>query len=614
MAAVVAAKTLAEDLVSAAMGRCLPAALSGRDPLVRSSEHADFQSNIALSLARSAGTTPQELARTLQQELDAGPLTAARSGPGFLNLTLADSALWGLVAARLADPRLGVGAPQAGIRTVVDYSGPNIAKEMHVGHLPSTVIGDCLARVLGFLGGEVLRQNHLGDWGTSFGMLIQYLDEHPEAPWRSRDDAVGGFCAGDGDMSAAERDVSERISALDQLYRAARAEFEADAGFVQRSRLRVVALQSGDEPTLAVWRELVAVSTAAFQQIYDRLGVLLTPRDAAPESTYNPVLGRIVEELAAAGLAVESEGALCVFSDDTTGPDGQPVALIVRKQDGGYGYAATDLATLRHRVEALAADRILYVVDARQALHFRMVFSAARRAGWLPDRVHPAHVPFGMVLGPGGRPFKTRSGTTVALSELLDAAVDGARAAITDKPHGLPPAELERVVAAAGIGAVKYAQLSTSRGKNSVFDIEQMVSLHGDTGVYLQYAHARIHSILAKAAKAAAERPEEPESHEGPDRSLDTALPLHPAERALILLLDGFAEVLGEVATELEPHRLCGYLFTLAKAFTDFYGACPVLKAASPQSRDNRLALCQLTGKTLAQGLDLLGIQTPQRM
>ena len=596
MAEVVAAKSLAEAVVSAAMARCLPAPLSGRDPVVRPSEHADFQSNAALSLARQAGTAPRTLARSLQRELAGAPVSAVLSGPGFLNLTLPDSTLWGLVAARLADDRLGVGTPQSGIRTVVDYSGPNVAKEMHVGHLRTTVIGDCLVRVLAFLGGEVVRQNHLGDWGTSFGMLIQYLDEHPETAWHKGGDGPSADCPTDPGPAG----PADRVTALDALYRAARARFRSDPGFVERSRLRVVALQAGEEPTLSVWRELVEVSTAAFQQLYDRLGVRLTPQDADPESARNPVLAEIVETLVAAGIAVESQGALCVFFDDVTGPDGEPVPLIVRKQDGGYGYAATDLATLRHRVEALAADRILYVVDARQALHFRMVTATARRAGWLPDRVDAVHVPFGTVMGPGGKPFQTRSGATVRLSELLDAAVDGARAAITDKPHSLSAAELEQVVAAAGIGAVKYADLSTSRAKNYVFDIEQMVSLHGDTGVYLQYTHARIRSILSRAATEVA--------------PVDTAQPLHPTERALVLLLDGFAGVLEEVAAESEPHRLCGHLFALAKAFTDFYGACPVLKAPTAGSRANRLALCRLTGSTLALGLDLLGLQAPERM
>ena len=585
MAEVQAVKVQAEDVMSAAMRRHLPAPLAEGDPLVRPSEHADFQSNVALALAKKAGGSPLTLAEGLRAGLAGGPFAVTVSGPGFLNLTVDDRTLWGLVSARLADGRgrLGVGSPLAGSRTVVDYSGPNIAKEMHVGHLRTTLIGDCLARGLGFLGADVVRQNHLGDWGTNFGMLIQYLEEH-----RQHGPAA---------------DPGARVNELDGLYRTARKAFDADPEFAERARLRVVALQTGDEATLALWRELVAVSTQAFQLLYDRLGVLLTPADAAAESCYNPQLDGIAEELTVAGIAVESDGALCVFFDDLTGADGRPLPLMVRKQDGGYGYAATDLATLRHRVADLAADRILYVVDARQALHFRMVFATARRAGWLPDTVEVVHVPFGTVTAPDGKPFKTRSGDTVRLSHLLDQAVAAARAATADKPSELSGAERERVVAAAGIGAVKYADLATSRAKNYVFDIDAMVSLNGNTGVYLQYAHARVRSILAKAVGTSGQLPEV-----APD------VPLHPAERALILRLDGFGAVLAEVAAESEPHRLCGYLFALAKAFTDFYGACPVLRAGSAELRANRLALCALTGDTLARGLDLLGLQAPVRM
>jgi arginyl-tRNA synthetase len=578
--------TLVQDAVAGAMARVLTPELARRDPLVRPSEHADFQSNAALSLAKQAGTPPRELAQALRHELADGAVSATLAGPGFLNLTLMDERLWGQVVDRLADQRLGVGRPLAGTRTVVDYSGPNIAKGMHVGHLRSTVIGDVLARVLAFLGGEVIRQNHLGDWGTNFGMLIQYLDEHPEYDWRA--DCAAG-----------------QVSALDGLYQAARRTFDADPGFVERSRLRVVALQGGDEATLALWRELIAVSSQAFQALYDRLGVLLTEQDIAAESSYNPYLDEVVQELVQVGLAAESDGALCVFAEDLTGPDGEPVPLIVRKKDGGYGYPATDLATLRHRVRGLGADRILYVTDARQALHFRQVFATARRAGWLPAEVEAVHVPFGMVLGPGGTPFKTRSGGTVPLAGLLDAAVEGVRAAMADKEHEFDGAALEAVIQAAGIGAVKYADLSTSRAKNYVFDTAQMVSLQGNTGVYLQYAHARVRTLLSKAAADAAGEVV---------AEVDASLPLHPAERALILLLDGFDAVLGEVARELEPHRLCGYLFALAKALTEFYGGCPVLKAPTPGLRANRLALCRLTARTLAQGLDLLGLKAPERM
>ena len=577
-----------EAAVSAAIDRVLPE-MAGADPVVRRSEHADFQSNAALALAKRARTRPAELATALSEALGAGagagtPLAGVTvSGPGFLNLNLAETALWQQVAARLAHPRLGVGLPEQGRRTVIDYSGPNIAKEMHVGHLRTTIIGDCLVRVLGFLGGEVIRQNHLGDWGTQFGMLIQYLDEHPGAAWHHDQLAEG----------------TSAVSALDDLYRAARAEFDADPAFAERARARVVALQAGDEGTVARWKEIVTESEFAFREIYQRLGVLLEPGDADGESFYNSLLPEVVAELVTAGIAVESDGALVMFSDEVTGPDGDPVTLMIRKTDGGFGYDTTDLATIRYRIRDLKADRILYVVDSRQSLHFRLVFEAARRAGWLTEGIEATHVAYGTVLGPDGRPFKTRSGGTVRLMDLLDSAVERARASVAEKAHELGPEELDRIAEQAGIGAVKYADLSTSRTKDYVFDVERMVSFNGNTGVYLQYAHTRICSILRKAGEVSAE--------------IEPSLPLHPAERALILALDAFGDTLVEVGRELEPHRLGGHLYELARAFTDFYEACPVLAAAEPL-RTNRIALCQLCARTLGQGLNLMGIAAPERM
>lgn len=575
-----------EDAVSGAIGRALPD-LAGADPVVRRSEHADFQSNAALALARRARTKPADLAGSVADALRAeggSPVAdVALSGPGFLNITIADAAVWEQVSARAAGPRLGIGTPELGRRTVIDYSAPNIAKEMHVGHLRTTIIGDALARVLGFLGSEVIRANHLGDWGTQFGMLIQYLDEHPDAAWHHDQLAAG----------------TSTVSALDGLYRGARATFDADAGFAARARARVVALQAGDADTVTRWREIVAESEYAFREIYDRLGVLLTPEDSVGESFYNDRLAGVVAELTEAGIAQESDGALVVYSAEVTGPDGNPVTLMLRKKDGGYGYDTTDLATIRYRTRDLKADRILYVVDARQALHFRLIFEAARRAGWLTGDIDATHVPFGTVLGPGGKPFKTRSGDTVRLMDLLDTAVDKARATVAEKDHDLADEELDRIAEQAGIGAVKYADLSTSRTKDYVFDLDRMVSLAGNTGVYLQYAHTRMRSILRKAGDTTI--------------AVDPALPLHPAERALALELDAFGDTLVEVGKLLEPHRLCGHLYELAKAFTTFYEACPVLPA-EPPVRANRLALCDLAARTLQQGLELLGIAAPARM
>ncbi|WP_053204639.1 arginine--tRNA ligase [Jiangella muralis] len=559
-------------------------ALTGTDPLVRPSERADFQSGAALALARRAGRPPAELADRVAAAVRTELLDEVRvSGPGFLELTVAAPVVWRRVAARRARADLGVPRGETGQRVIIDYSAPNIAKELHVGHLRSTIIGDCLARVLTRLGAHVVRQNHLGDWGTQFGMLIQYLDEVPEAVWRH------------GDLAG-----ESSVSALDRLYRAARERFDADAGFAERSRSRVVALQSGDPATIAVWRDIVAESEAAFRALYDRLDVLLTRADSAGESFYNDRLAGVVEELTRSGVAVESDGAVVVLSAAETGPDGAPVPLILRKSDGGYGYDTTDLATLRYRVRELRAGRVLYVVDARQALHFRLVVEAARRAGWLPGDVEVVHVSFGTVLGPDGRPFRTRAGDTVTLGSLLDAAVERARAVVAAKNPSLGPAAADRVAELTGIGAVKYAELSTSRTKDYTFDVDRMVSFAGNTGGYLQYAHARIAAILRRA--------------EGePDPVVEPAADLHPAERALGLALDAFGDTLADVARTLEPHRLCTYLYDTARAFTDFYEACPVLTAPEPR-RGNRLALCRLTAATLREGLALLGIAAPERM
>ncbi|MBF6439674.1 arginine--tRNA ligase [Nocardia cyriacigeorgica] len=574
--------------VSEAMAAALPEDVAGADPLVRRSDHADFQSNVALSLAKKLGRAPREVAGTITEKLRDDVIAATElSGPGFVNITVPDSSIWSQLAARREADRLGVGRPLEGERVVIDYSSPNIAKQMHVGHLRTTIIGDALARSLSFLGAEVIRQNHLGDWGTQFGMLIQYIDEHPEAKWHHDDLADN---------------ADAPIAALDRLYRQSREKFDADAGFADRARARVVALQAGDTDTLRVWRDLVAESQLSFQALYDRLGVLLTPEDSAGESTYNQYLDEVTDELVRLGIAVESNGALCVFFDEFTGPDGNPVPLIVRKSDGGYGYAATDLATIRYRVRNLKATKILYVVDARQAQHFEMVFATARRAGWLTDDVQAVHVPFGTVLGPDGKPFKTRSGSTIPLTELLDSAVDRAREIVAEKANDLDTQALDQVAEAAGIGSVKYADLSGSRIKDYVFDVDRMVNFTGNTGVYLQYAHARIRSILSNVP--AAEAPP----------VVDPSLALAPAERALGLQLDEFGKAVADVADTLEPHRLAGYLYALAQTFTSFYEACPVLKAEDPRVRGNRIALCQLTGDTLAKGLGLMGIAAPERI
>jgi arginyl-tRNA synthetase len=572
--------------VRQAMTAVLPPEAADADPQIRASEHADFQANGLLALAKPLRTNPRELAAKVAAALGTDDIIAGCevSGPGFLNLIVSGPAIWRQLALRRDDRRLGLTATGSGSVTVIDYSQPNIAKEMHVGHLRSTIIGDALVRVLEFDGTKVIRQNHLGDWGTQFGMLIQYLFEHP-----------GNQQPDPGESG------SQAISRLNALYRAARAEFDSDADFADRARRRVVALQAREPDTVAGWEEIVAESKIYFNDVYRRLGVLLTDADAVGESFYNPFLHDVANDLEERGIAVRSDGALCVFFDDIRGPDASLTPLIVQKSDGGFGYAATDLAAIRYRVTTLHAENILYVVDARQALHFRMVFEAARRAGYLPDQVEAVHVSFGSVLGPDGKPFKTRAGDTVRLITLLDQALERARATVAEKCPDLDPATLDARATEVSIGAVKYADLSTSRTRDYIFDPDRMVSLQGNTGVYLQYAHARIQSILGKAPAIVR-------------RDIDTGVPLEPAERRLAMLLDSFGDILASVRETYEPHRLCSYLFGFAQAFTDFYESCPVLRAPTPAIAGNRIAICQLTGDTLNLGLELLGIAAPDRL
>ncbi|ADG97237.1 arginyl-tRNA synthetase [Segniliparus rotundus DSM 44985] len=575
----------AEAAVREAFKAALGEQAAGADPVIRPSEHADYQANGVLALARQLKANPRELAGKVAARLESSELFAQveASGPGFLNLVFADSALTGQLAERHGDPRLGLGAPKQGRTTVIDYSAPNIAKEMHVGHLRSTIIGDALVRLLTFTGSQVIRQNHVGDWGTQFGMLIEHLLENPDV--RGGDE--------DGDTAA--------ISRLAALYKAARARFDTDEQFQARARQRVVALQSGDPETIAGWQEIVAESKTYFGEIYTKLGVLLTDDDIAGESSYNDELQGIADDLEQRGVAVRSHGALCVFFDDVVDKDDKPVPFIIQKSDGGFGYAATDLATLRHRVRDLKATRLLYVVGSPQALHFKMVFETARRAGYLPDGVEVAHVQFGSVLGADGKPFKSREGETIRLIALLDEAVARAKATIAERSPELEPNAQELRAHEVGIGAAKYADLSTSRTRDYVFDLDRMLSLQGNTGVYLQYAHARIRSLLARAGEA------------GPAPE-GVPAPLEPAERALLLALDEFGDVLKSVDESLEPHRLCAYLYTLAQAFSDFYEACPVAKAPTAGQRRLRTAICELTGDTLALGLSLLGIAAPERL
>jgi len=552
----------------------------GADPVLRASDRADFQANGALALAKQLGRQPRQVADEVLGAADLGDVCSevTVSGPGFINLTLSDDFIAAQVAALSSDPRLGVPLVAEPERIVIDYSAPNVAKEMHVGHLRSTLIGDALARVLGYLGHDVMRENHIGDWGTPFGMLIEHLID------------VGG--AADAE-SFSVRDLNE-------FYAAARRQFDADPVFAERSRLRVVLLQSGDPETMRLWRIFVAESMRHAREVYDLLGVLLTPEDTVGESFYNPLLPVVVEELDARGILVEDDGALCVFPPGFENRHGEPLPLIVRKSDGGYGYPATDLACVRDRTGREGATRLVYVVGAEQSLHLRLVFAVAAMAGYLPDAAAAVHAAFGMVLGTDGKKLASRSGGSDRLVDLLREGIDRAEAALKERSSELSPEEQAATAHALGVGAVKYADLSTERMRDYVFDWDRMLAFEGDTGPYLQYAHARIRSIFRRAGAA----PPPPGS---------PPLLGEPPERALALHLLRFAEAVEATAETYSPSKLCAYLFELATTFTGFYEACRVL-VDDEAVRASRLSLSDLTARVLERGLSLLGMEAPEQM
>ncbi len=567
-------------LVTAAIAAAFGDDYKDTDPVLRPGQLSDLQSNAALALARRVGMPPALAAARIVENLDvAGVCDDVQvSGPGFINLTLANEWIGVQAGDMAADPRLGV--PRQPMQVVpIDYSAPNVAKEMHVGHLRTTVVGDSLARTLEHLGHSVVRQNHVGDWGTPFGMLIEHLLE-----------------VGEGSEDARALEVDPNA-----FYQGARSRFDGDPEFANRSRARVVALQGGDPETLRLWAETVELSKHYFNRIYRTLGVTLTDADLAGESMYNDLLAGICDELEAKGIATVSQGALCVFLDGYTGREGKPVPLIIRKSDGGYGYDTTDLATIKYRVQELHGDRILYVIGAPQALHLNMVWDTARKAGWLPDDVRPVHVQIGNVLGEDRKILRTRSGTPVRLMALLHEAIENARGVVDQSRPDLDDATREAVARQVGIGAVKYADLSVSHDSEYVFDLDRMLSLAGNTGPYMQYAVARVRSIFRAGGVDLG----------GPGHRIVVR---EPGERALALALLGFGGVVTHVGDELEPHRLCGYLFDLAQLFSSFYENCPVLKAEDPATRESRLALCALTLRVLVQGLDLLGVEAPEQM
>ena len=559
--------------LEAAIAAAFGADYAGTDPILRRSDKGgDYQANVAMSLAKRVGQPPRDVAQAVVDHADLAGIVSAMevAGPGFINLTLAADFLVASLAGDLLAP---ADSPQT---IVIDYSHPNVAKEMHVGHLRSTIIGDALARTYETLGHRVVRHNHIGDWGTPFGMLIEHLLDLGE------DEAAHELSVGD----------------LTTFYQQARVKFDSDPTFADRARQRVVTLQSGDAETLRLWRILVEESVRYFDAVYQRLGVTLTDADIVGESFYNRWLDEVAEELERRDLARIDDGALCAFPAGFTGREGEPLPLIVRKSDGGYGYQATDLAAIRYRAHDLQADRIEYVVDAGQAQHhLPMVFEVAREAGWLGD-ARPELIPFGLVLGTDGKRFRTRAGENPKLIDLLDEAVERAAAVITEKNPDLDDETRAEVARQVGIGAVKYADLSNDRVKDYVFDWDRMLSFDGNTAPYLQYAHARIRSIFRRAG----------------DTEPGAITIGEPLERALALQLLEFDEVVRTVADTMQPHRLATYLFELAQAFTAFYEACPVLRADTPELRASRLALCELTARTLARGLGLLGIEAPDRM
>ena len=549
--------------------------LSGQALLQSASrpEFGDYQANGVMAAAKRAGQNPREVAQAIIDAIDLDGIASDLSvaGPGFINITLAPQ----FIANAATSPQPSAD-PQ---RVVVDYSGPNLAKEMHVGHLRGTIIGDCIARILESLGHTVIRQNHVGDWGTQFGMLLTFMAEQEEA--------------------------SDSLADLENFYRQAKQRFDTDDDFQTRSRQAVVQLQSGDADMLVQWQKFIEISMSHCQSLYDRLGIDLSAADMDGESSYNDDLKNTIEHLDAQGLLTESDGAQCVFLDEFKNKEGEAQPIIVQKSDGGYLYSTSDLACLRRRVGDFKADRVLYFVDARQALHFKQVFAVAAAAGISNSKVELVHMPFGTMLGKDNKPFKTREGALVKLSELLDEAI--ARASkllqereVQNKNPDIDDAELAALAEIIGIGAVKYADLSKNRTSDYVFDWDQMLSFDGNTAPYLQYAYSRTRSIFSRGDVDVATLPEHVVSEGEPERRLAVAIA-------------GYQDLLEQVALEGFPHQLCAYLYDLAGRFTQFYEQCPIL-TSDDAVKTRRLTLTKQTGDVLANGLTLLGIQVAERM
>ncbi|EAA7109894.1 arginine--tRNA ligase [Salmonella enterica subsp. enterica serovar Ouagadougou] len=553
------------------------------EPQVRQSakvQFGDYQANGMMAVAKKLGMAPRQLAEQVLTHLDLSGIASKVeiAGPGFINIFLEPAFLAEQVQQALASDRLGVSQPTRQT-IVVDYSAPNVAKEMHVGHLRSTIIGDAAVRTLEFLGHHVIRANHVGDWGTQFGMLIAWLEK------QQQENA--------GDMALAD---------LEGFYRDAKKHYDEDEAFAERARNYVVKLQSGDAYFREMWRKLVDITMTQNQITYDRLNVTLTRDDVMGESLYNPMLPGIVADLKAKGLAVESEGATVVFLDEFKNKEGDPMGVIIQKKDGGYLYTTTDIACAKYRYETLHADRVLYYIDSRQHQHLMQAWTIVRKAGYVPDSVPLEHHMFGMMLGKDGKPFKTRAGGTVKLADLLDEALERARRLVAEKNPDMPADELEKLANAVGIGAVKYADLSKNRTTDYIFDWDNMLAFEGNTAPYMQYAYTRVLSVFRKAdidEQALASAP---------------VIISEDREAQLAARLLQFEETLTMVAREGTPHVMCAYLYDVAGLFSGFYEHCPILSAENDAVRNSRLKLAQLTAKTLKLGLDTLGIETVERM
>ena len=579
-------KTILSERFAAAIKTVYGNEHGNSDPLINVTANPDFgdyQANLAMNLAKKLGEKPRNIATAIIENLELENICEKIevAGPGFINLYLAASFIDEQICALAKDTDLGLTPADTPQTVVVDYSAPNIAKDMHVGHLRSTVIGDAIVRVLMRQGHEVIRQNHMGDWGTQFGMLIEYLID---SGWE-------------------EKDNEKSIGDLESLYQESKLKFDSDADFNERARKRVVALQGGDGYTLKIWEYIVGESVDHFNQIYDRLGVLLKETDNRPESFYNPLLPGVIDSLEQGKVLEISEGAAVIFLEGFKDRDDKPLPMIVRKSDGGYLYATTDLAAVRYRLEELHANRLIYITDARQAQHFAMLFAAVRLVGWVKDTVRLDHVPFGTVLDANRKPFKTRDGGTIKLVDLLDEAESRAAAVLYSKNPDLTEQQCDELARIISLAALKYADLSNDRIKDYVFDWDRMLALDGNTAPYLQNAYVRILSIFRKG---------------NIDRQSINMEALHiqtPSEKALALKLFQYSTAVESVAERLEPHRLCTYLYELAACFHAFYESCPILKEdVGDDERCSRLALCDLTARVLHDGLDLLGIETVEKM